>query len=254
MARFVYMIDEFYTLIRGVGLYCLMVLLISGLLFTIRINFLVPSLYSLNETVPVAVIKKVKEDLIPSGVVLATASPLSAFSAQMFVSFVLAFVVLTPFGGYVLLRYVGSALSRKERLVLYSVLVPASILFLIGALFAYLVLLPFILSTLATHAAALEIPNYFFLGNFITFVLSLVVGTGVLFLLPVFMPVLTSVRLISAKTWLTQWRWSVITALLLSAVIANDGTGISMLLLALPIISCYFCGIFASYMVERFAA
>ncbi|MDP3955835.1 MAG: twin-arginine translocase subunit TatC [bacterium] len=250
--------EELKILFKGIGYFCIALLLVGGLLFSFGIdgarigNTNIPVPVLRRPSVTALVFKKIADDLVPDNVILAASSPISAFSTQLLLSFFLAFILILPFSLVAFARYISRALAPTEKLILYIIILPVLILFISGVLFAYKILLPFMLSALALHAESIGVPSYFFLSDFVTLTLAMLFGTGLLFLIPVVMPVLTFARVIRARAWLHHWRASIMVSLVLSAIVANDGSGISMLLLALPLVLCYFGGIVVSLIVERF--
>ena len=70
------------------------------------------------------------------------------------------------------------------------------------------------------------------------------IGVGTMFLLPLFMILLSYLRIISAEFWINKWRFALIFFLVLCAIITPDGTAISMIILFVPLVGLYFVGCF----------
>ena len=195
------------------------------------------------------VFKAIVRDLAPEGVVIAASSPLSPFTAQMAVSLFLAFVMLSPVMVYATVRYVAGALESHERRVIYMATAPASLLFIAGVVFSYYLLLPITFNALYSLAQGLGVPHYFFLEDFITTTLGLLAVGGFIFLIPVIMPLLTFMGVVPVHTWVQRWRTVLLTALIFAAIITPDGSGISMVILSLPIFIGYFVGLLLSRVI-----
>lgn len=123
-----------------------------------------------------------------------------------------------------------------------KVLTPSTLLFAGGCLFAYFLIVPPTLRILYSYATRLEALPFFTIHEFVKTVLGLVVGIGISFLLPVFMVLLTRLGLVESDFWKKKWRYAISGCLIVAAIITPDGTGITMLLLTLPLAGLYYIG------------
>jgi sec-independent protein translocase protein TatC len=71
-----------------------------------------------------------------------------------------------------------------------------------------------------------------------------------MFLLPVLMTVLTRLSIVSHEQWLRHWRGALVAALLFSAVVTPDGSGVTMIFLFIPLIVLYGIGLVFSKKVR----
>ena len=204
-----------------------------------------------NNSLAVQTLSKIKIDLLPTNVQLIVTNPLSAFLTQMIIALLLAFIFTLPIFLYGLIRYLAPALVGRERRALGQVLLPSFLLFLGGCLFAYLFLIPATLKILYPYATDIGVTPFFALNEFVTLVFSLMIATGALFLLPVFMFLLSWAGLIRASFWRQHWRYAFLFFLIFSAIITPDGTGITMAMLCLPLMGLYLLGYVIIKMVER---
>lgn len=201
-----------------------------------------PTLYSFS----VQIFKKIQQDLLPTGVQLIVTNPLSAFLAQILISLSLAFILTLPFFLYRIMKYLGPALFEKEKKVIIKVLFPSALLFFAGCLFAYFLLIPSTFKVLYPYATVIGAIPFFSVNEFTTLVFGLMMAVGIMFLLPVFMVFLSRLGIVKADFWKNNWRYAIMIFLILSAVITPDGTGITMMLLAMPLTVLYFLGYFGA--------
>ena len=185
-------------------------------------------------------------DLIPSTVSLIVTAPLSAFGAQVKVALLLSFIVTLPVALFSIAGYFAPAMYERERRAVRRVVLPSAVLFALGAWFAYRIIIPPTVAILYGYADTLGVISYLTLDAFIGFVLALMVGTGIMFLVPVVMVLLARTGLVSTAFWIAHWRGAVVTFLVLSAIITPDGSGITMLLLSAPMAGLYGVGLVAS--------
>jgi len=140
-------------------------------------------------------------DLIPEGVTLIVTNPLTAFIAQVKIALLLSFAFTLPFLLYRLVRYFSPALYREEKKSVLKVVLPSGLLFIFGSLFAYLVLIPPTFSILYSYTETIGAAPLFTVNEFVSLVLALVIATGIMFLLPVFMALLSRFGLVSRYFW-----------------------------------------------------
>ncbi|MFC1734074.1 twin-arginine translocase subunit TatC [candidate division KSB1 bacterium] len=185
-------------------------------------------------------------DLIPSGVTLIVTNPLTAFIAQVKIALLLSFAFTLPFLLFRLMRYFSPALYKKEKISMLKVALPSALLFILGSLFAYLVLIPPTFSILYSYTDTIGAAPFFTVNEFVSLVLALVMATGIMFLLPVFMTLLSRFGLVPRDFWRENWRYALLIFLIVSAIITPDGSGVTMVLLSVPMAGLYGIGYLAS--------
>ena len=194
----------------------------------------------------VLVFHSLKSYLLPTGVELIVTDPLSGFLAQVIVSLALAFIVSFPILLYEIINYLTPALLHKERKALGLILLPSVLLFFGGCLFSYFFIIPATFRALFPFTLSIQALPFFLVDQFIQLVFGMMIATGVLFLMPVFMVLLSAVGLVPRAFWLENWRYAAVFFLSFSAIITPDGTGITMLLLSAPLAGLYAVGSFLS--------
>lgn len=188
------------------------------------------------------VFEKIKADLVPETVELVVLSPLTAFVAQIKVAFFLAFLTLFPFLLYSLAAYIRPALFAREKNILFMLLFSSTALFLSGCAFAYFIVIPSMFAALYRFADAIEAVSFFAVNELTTLVFAFMFTTGILFLLPVCMYLLSSHGFVEKEFWKRNWGYAFLTFLVITAIITPDGSGVSMTLLTVPLIALYGLG------------
>lgn len=187
-----------------------------------------------------------KTSLVPQEVSIIALGPLSPFIAPISVAFMVAFIVSFPYFLFSLMRYISPALYYKERRSLSFLFFSSTSLFFLGCIFAYVILIPYTLATLYSFAGPLGVTPFFSLDAFIATVFGLTVSTGIAFLVPVIMKMLSSVGLVPPMFWRVHWRASILVILLFSALITPDGSGVTMVILSVPLLLLYGTGVLFS--------
>lgn len=203
------------------------------------------------ESISALFFKKIQGDLLIKGMELIVINPLDALWTQIRISLFLAFVLTLPFLLYKIASYLSPALRKKEKRAILKALVPSMILFVGGCLFAYFFLIPTTFKFLYPYVLAIEAKPFFAVNQFVSLVLLLTIVVGIVFLLPIFMILLSYLGIVDAGLWKKNWRYAILIFLILAAVVTPDGTGITMALLSLPLIVLYFVGCIGSKKVAN---
>jgi len=185
---------------------------------------------------------QMRHDLLPQGVELVTTNPMSAFIAQISFSLLLGFLFTTPIFIYKIITYLRPALLSHERKAVLWSLLPLVLLFFSGAAFSYFFIIPTTFEVLYPYATTMGVIPFFSINEFISYVFGLMLVGGMMFLLPLFMVLLSSMGIIKADFWGKNWRHAGLFLLVSSAIITPDGTGITMTMLFLPMMALYFTG------------
>ena len=199
-------------------------------------------LFPTDNSFTVQVFNQIRQDLLPSGVQLIVTNPMSAFVLQILISILLSFLLTIPFFIYKIILYLQPALLPHEKKAVLWSLFPSTFLFFAGCVFSYFFLIPATFKILYPYATIMGLLPFFSLNEFIYYVFSLMFGVGLMFLMPLFMILLSFTGIIKAEFWRRKWRHALLFFLILSAIITPDGTGITMVMLFIPLTALYFIG------------
>lgn len=201
---------------------------------------------NINDNIASLFFNQMTSDLLPSEVELITISPLDAIMANLQISMFLGFAIGMPFFVYQLGNFIGPGLYPHERRLILKITVPATLLFIIGCLIAYYFVVPFAFDFLYGYTSAMGAHPFLSVSEFISFVLIFILFFGIVFELPVIMVGITLVGIVQPEFWKKHWRGSCIAIFIIAAVITPDGSGITQVLVAVPMIVLYFIGYVAS--------
>jgi sec-independent protein translocase protein TatC len=87
--------------------------------------------------------------------------------------------------------------------------------------------------------------------DFVDFVVVFMLAFGFIFDIPVFMASLTWAGVVKAGTWKGGWRWAFAAAIVVGAVITPDGSGVTQMIVALPMMALYGAGYLAARIIEK---
>jgi sec-independent protein translocase protein TatC len=199
----------------------------------------VPALY---DTIASRLFRVAADQLLPPGVQLIVTGPADGFVAQFSIAVGIGVAVAIPVAMDQLARFLAPALKARERRWLAWAVVPAAVLFLLGAWFGYAILLPTTFDALYRFSDALGAVSYITVADFATFTLAFLAGCGLAFELPLVMAVLSKAGVVAPRTYWRGWRHAVLAILVVAMVVTPDPTIVSQLLLAVPLILLYVLG------------
>ncbi len=191
---------------------------------------------------------------LPGGVTLLNLGVGDSVIVQMEIAALLSVIFGMPWIVHEVGAFLVPALRSNERALLRQIGIPATILFAVGTLLGLLFLTPLTLRLLFLYVAAMGTAPVLGIDSFVQFTLLYSLAFGVAFELPVFIYGLTRLRVVRAAAWRKHWRGAVVGCLVFGMVVTPDNSGITMLLVATPMIALYFGGLWFATRWERESA
>ena len=146
--------------------------------------------------------------------------------------------------GSISIEISASEEKEKKRNNLIKILISTVGLFVIGIIFSYMLVIPFTLEFLYKYGESIGVETFLNINDFITFVLQFFIGFGISFELPLIMYIISLSGIIDIDFWRKNLRYSIIIIVVFGAIITPDGSGVTMWLIAGPMILLYITGIF----------
>jgi len=202
-------------------------------------------------TIPAQVFGLMNRSLVQGSATLTVLTPWEAVIVQMKVAMFLGAVITSPITTYEFWRFVAPALKPSERRLIFRITAPVVVLFLAGVLMSLLVVLPFTFPFLYGFARSLGAAPLLRLDDFLDFVLWFSLAFGLAFELPVVMYGLSYLGIVTPDFWRENWRYAAIAIFFFGAAITPDGSGVTMMLVALPMLFLYVAGYGAIVIRER---
>ncbi len=157
-------------------------------------------------------------------------------------------ILSSPMILYQIIAFVLPGLTRRERRILAPVVLGSSILFLLGLAFAYGVLVPAALKFFLNYGADVVEPLWS-IERYFEFILILLLGTGLAFQIPVIQFILSALGLVSPRQMLAGWRYVVLAAVVIGAILTPSTDPLTQILLAGAIAGLYLGGIGVAVLV-----
>ena len=176
------------------------------------------------------------------------------FTMHMWIAFVGGLIIAFPYILWEIWRFIKPALSDKERNSTTGFVFFASLLFLMGVLFSYYMIVPLTINFLGSYQVSIEISNTITMDSYISTVTTLTLCTGLVFELPIVVYFLTRFGIISPAFMRQYRKHAVVVILIVGAVITPSPDISSQLLVSIPLYMLYELSIFVSKYVERIKA
>jgi len=171
-----------------------------------------------------------------------------SIGAFMRVTLLSGLVLAFPYIGVELLAFVNPGLRRRERTLLLTAIPAATILFLMGIVFTYYVMLPVALPFMLNFLGIITKVRP---SNYIRFVTGVMFWIGIAFQFPLVIYTLAGLGIIQAQTLASGWRFAVLGIAVLAAMITPTIDPINMALVMMPMIVLYFLSIGLAALAQR---
>jgi sec-independent protein translocase protein TatC len=193
--------------------------------------------------IAIQITKYMQETLLPPEVKLIQTAPGQAFFSQIYVSVLIGFIGSMPIIVKEIFGFISPAIEKKTKIGIWNIFLPTIFLFIIGMIFSYILVIPFVLDFLYSYGQAIGVETFLNIDNFISFVLQFFLGFGVIFELPMIMYAVALTGAVDSKFWRKNFRYAIIIFVIFGALITPDGSGITLWLVTLPMLLLYYIGI-----------
>ncbi len=166
----------------------------------------------------------------------------------MRVSLLSGFILALPVILYEMLAFIMPGLEPGEKRWVYWTIPFITIMFMVGAAFAFLVMLPAAIPFLTSFLGVQTVPR---LSNYVNFVTNLIFWIGMSFQAPIVVFILARLKLVRAGDLIKQWRLAVVIIAILAAMVTPTVDPVNMALLMAPLILLYFISVLLAALARR---
>jgi sec-independent protein translocase protein TatC len=172
------------------------------------------------------------------------------FTMQFTAGFVIGLIVAFPYVVWEVWRFIKPGLHNRELKVSRGVVASISFLFILGISFGYYVMAPMSIWFFTSYSISPMIVNEFDITSYVSTIVTLVLGSGLLFQLPVVVYFLTQLGFLTPK-FMRQYRKHAIIIILIIAAFITPPDPISQTVIAIPLYLLYEVSIFISALALR---
>jgi sec-independent protein translocase protein TatC len=169
-------------------------------------------------------------------------SPGEYFFVSLKVAGYSGILISSPFILYQVIQFVLPGLTRRERRLLGPIVLGSTVLFAAGLVFAYIALIPAALNFFISYGEGV-VEQAWSIDRYFEFILLLLFSTGLAFQIPIIQLLLGALGIVSSKQMLAGWRYVVLGAVVLGAVLTPSTDPVTQSLLGGAVLTLYFGGI-----------
>ena len=188
---------------------------------------------------------------------LSAVDPGEGFVTMMKLCFLTGFVAAAPVLLWQMWQFVAAGLYDSEKRAVRIFFPFGLVLFVLGLVAAYKVLIPVGIGWLLDFSATdMGLNTEFRVETYTSLCLSLVFGMGLAFQLPLVMLFLQGSGLVQRATFRRYWRHAIVGSFVAGMILTADPSPVTQTLMAVPLCGLYFLGIWGGRFVgaekERF--
>ncbi len=172
------------------------------------------------------------------------------FRINMTIALYGGLILAVPYVLWELYRFIMPALKSTERKYSRGMVFYTTLLFMLGVLFGYFMIVPLTLNFLGGYSVSSEILNQITLKSYIGIISSLVFASGLIFELPILVYFLSKVGIITPG-FMRKYRKHALIIILLIAGIITPPDIFSQIMVTIPMYALFEVSIFISARIEK---
>lgn len=161
------------------------------------------------------------------------------FTMHIVASLIIGLIIAFPYVVWEFWRFIKPGLYKHERQNSRGAVAVVSFLFFMGVGFGFYVLSPIMISFLANYQISDMIVNEFDITSYVSTIVGVVFGTGLLFQLPVVIFFLSSIGVVTPQLLRQYRKHAVVAILIIGAIITPSADPLSQALIAIPLYILY---------------
>jgi len=177
-------------------------------------------------------------------------SPGEYFISTVKIAFYTGLLFTSPFVISQLILFLLPGLTKRETKIILPLLIGSLILFGLGIAFSYYTLVPAALNFFLNYSEEVIEPLWSF-DQYFEFILVLFYSTGLAFQIPIIQILIGLLNIVSASQMLGAWRYIILLATILGAILTPSTDPLTQLLLSIAILLLYFAGLGILFLIKN---
>ncbi len=175
-------------------------------------------------------------------------NPVDPFNMYLKISLIAGIFLASPFVLYQVWGFIAPGLYKNERRYVAPFMFSTVGLFVAGGLFAYKTVYPAALEFLVTYS--LQFTPMITINEYIGLFMTIVLGLGVIFEMPILVFFLALFGIVSPGWMLRNFRYSILAIFVIAGIITPTADVLNMCIFAAPMIALYVISIGVAYLVH----
>ena len=172
------------------------------------------------------------------------------FFSLLRVAFWAAGFLVAPLIFYQVWAFIRPGLYERERKMVIPFVFATTICFVGGAVFAYFFAFKSIAGILLEQAITAGLRPNLKLNEYLDLFINIIIGTGLVFEMPILVYFLARFRLVTARWMLKFWRHATIVIMITAAFITPGDIFVTTVFLSLMMLALYFISVFVAWFAE----
>lgn len=141
-------------------------------------------------------------------------------------------------------------LTIKEKNLIIGLVLSSILLFLVGLIFSYFILIPAALNFFINYSLDVIEPLWSF-DQYFNFILVLFLSTGIIFQIPVIQVMLSFSKIITGKKMLELWKYVLLSSTIIGAILTPSADPLTQLILSSAVFLLYIFGSFFAIILTK---
>lgn len=172
------------------------------------------------------------------------------FMMSFSASFLFGFIISFPYLVWELWRFIRPALTARELKSSRGIIFWISLLFFCGVWFGYYIITPYTVNFFAAYTLSSQFQNIIKIDDYLDSVMNLVLGTGIVFELPVAVYFLSKLGMLT-PAFMREYRKYAIVIILVVAAVITPPDAVSQIIVTIPLWILYELSIVISGRVQK---
>ncbi|MFH1641342.1 MAG: twin-arginine translocase subunit TatC [Nanoarchaeota archaeon] len=191
--------------------------------------------FGIGVSISLIILNKLASDILIPEVTLVSLSPLEILYTQIYIGFILAIALTLPIICYHTIMFIRPGLNKAEIQAIKYILPSFFLLFALGMVFSYNIILEISLAFFAGLGGFSNIQNYWSVYKFISFITLVCTISALIFELPLLILLLNRLKIVDISYLKKKRKYTYLIAFIFAAVITPPDA-FTQILIAIPII------------------
>jgi sec-independent protein translocase protein TatC len=197
------------------------------------------------------ILRRIREEVLPPEFKLIGLGIGTPIELYVVASFLMSLAITAPVLAYEIFKFIDPALYPNERRMIYPFLASFLSLFIGGCLFAYKLLVPFLMRAMLPFFVAVGAEPIISIMDFYSLVLATTILTGAIFTFPAVFVLLVKYGIASTQVLTKNRKYLYLGSFIITALITPDGGPLADILLFIPTVLLVETGIFFARRYEK---
>ena len=177
-------------------------------------------------------------------------SPSELITAYFKLSLILAVVIVSPLLLSQIWGFLAPALTKRERKAIGPAFAGGLVFFFIGAVFSYLIAIPFMIQFLINYSQSDLISSAISVASYLDFMVGMILTFGLVFEMPMLAFVLSNLGILTPEILRKLRSYAIVLVFIIAAVITPPDV-VSQFMIAVPMLGLYELSILISAVIAK---